>query len=77
MLAWLKSLVSGQLDVDHCDYILRDGRNYGFDFAAYNLPHLLGHLVAAKRSGTFVLSVRSQGMSSLESLEPVMDFSRQ
>lgn len=67
-LCWLKSLVSGQLDVDRCDYILRDGRNYGFDFAGYNLERLLGQLVVAKKDqDLFVLAVRPQGVGFLES----------
>ncbi len=66
VLSFLKSIVSGQLDVDRCDYILRDGRNYGFDFASFNLSHLLGELIAVEKDSTLVLSVRSKGISSLD-----------
>jgi HD superfamily phosphohydrolase len=79
ILGWLKSIISGELDVDRCDYLLRDGRNYGFEFAPFNLERLLSNLVAAKLnlqpptdSGgqadyCFMLAVRSQGFSALES----------
>ena len=66
-IQWLHSLMSGDLDVDRCDYLLRDGRNYGFEFATYNLPRLLDNLVVASRDQSFVLAVRPQGISSLES----------
>jgi HD superfamily phosphohydrolase len=65
---WLKSLISGQIDVDRADYILRDGRNYGFDFASFNLERLLGQLVVFKESdGSLVLATKPQGVGFLES----------
>lgn len=65
---WLKSLISGQIDVDRADYILRDGRNYGFDFAAFNLERLLGQLVVVRDSnGSLVLATKPQGVGFLES----------
>lgn len=69
VLVWLHSLISGDLDADRCDYLLRDGRNFGFEFAPYNLNRLLDNLVVAKHSLPFsyVLAVRPQGLSSIES----------
>lgn len=64
---WLHGLMSGDLDVDRCDYLLRDGRNYGFEFATYNLPRLLDNLVVAVQDQSFVLAVRPHGISPLES----------
>jgi HD superfamily phosphohydrolase len=66
-IQWLHSLLSGDLDVDRCDYLLRDGRNYGFEFAPYNLPRLLDNLVVASDGRTFTTCVRPQGVGALES----------
>lgn len=79
-LLWLHSLIDSELDADRCDYLLRDGRNYGFEFAPYNLERLLANVVVARLGGDgegvpasgedssrFALAVRPQGVSSLES----------
>lgn len=41
---WLYSLVSGEIDADRCDYILRDSRNYGLIGAGYDLQRLVANL---------------------------------
>jgi hypothetical protein len=65
---WLHSIISGEIDADRCDFLLRDGRNFGFEFAPYNLGRLLDNVIAARStSGRFVLALRPQGLSSAES----------
>lgn len=64
---WLHSLMSGDLDVDRCDFLLRDGRNFGFEFASYNLPRLLDNVVVVQKEKAFVTAVRPQGLGPLES----------
>jgi HD superfamily phosphohydrolase len=69
-LYWLHSLIDGEIDADRCDYLLRDGRNYGFDFAPYNVEFLLDNLVvipSPHNQNRYVLAVKSQGMSAAES----------
>jgi HD superfamily phosphohydrolase len=66
-LALLHNLIDGELDVDRCDYILRDGRNYGFEFALYDLDRLVDNLRIAQAENQFQLAVRSHGLSALES----------
>lgn len=66
-LTLLHGLVDGELDVDRCDYLLRDGRNYGFEFASYDLERLVDNLRIAERDGAFHLAVRSHGLTALES----------
>ncbi|MDQ3780475.1 MAG: HD domain-containing protein [Chloroflexota bacterium] len=71
VVVWLHSLIAGDLDADRGDYLLRDGRNHGFEFAPYNLSRLLDNVVVATApgdTGQFVLAVRPQGLSSVESL---------
>ena len=69
----LHILIDGDVDADRCDYILRDGRAYGFDFAGYDLTRLLDNLAVVARPEEEVgrpqldVVVRSQGLSSVES----------
>jgi len=65
---WLHTLIASELDVDRCDYILRDTRHYGFEFASYDLPRIVDNLIVVKQpSGEFAMAVRPQGQSALES----------
>ncbi len=67
ILTWLHSLMDGEIDVDRCDYILRDGRNYGFEFALYDLDRLLDALVVLEDEGKFFLAVTPYGLAAVES----------
>jgi len=64
---WLHSLMDGEVDVDRCDYILRDGRNYGFEFALYDLRRLLDNLVVVRGADTpFILVLKPLGLAAVE-----------
>jgi len=65
-IRWLHTLIDGEIDVDRCDYILRDGRNYAFEFATLDLSRLTGNLVAARQNDSFVLAVLPHGLSAVE-----------
>ena len=65
-LEWLHSLIDGEVDVDRCDYILRDGRNHGFEFVNYDLTRLLDNLCVAQEGSRFVSAIRPQGLSAVE-----------
>jgi HD superfamily phosphohydrolase len=47
-LPWLASAVSGTLDVDRCDYLLRDSHMTGVAYGIYDLDWLLRSLAFAK-----------------------------
>ena len=67
---WLHSLMAGEIDVDRCDYLLRDARNYGFEFASYDLDRLADHLTVVRPRGDRNLletAVLPQGVSAAES----------
>ncbi len=65
---WLHTLVDGEIDADRCDYLLRDGRNYGFEFATYNLDRLLDNLIVTiAPDHSFVLAIGSRGIAPVES----------
>ncbi len=67
VVRWLHTLIDGDLDVDRCDFILRDARNYGFEFASYDLPRLLDNLAVSWENEMFSLVVNEKGQSALES----------
>jgi HD superfamily phosphohydrolase len=67
-LGWLHSLVDGQVDVDRADYLLRDARALGFEFAGYNLDQLIDNLVLVKHPTLgFVTAIDEKGIVALES----------
>jgi len=67
---WLHSLMAGEVDVDRCDYLLRDARNYGFEFASYDLDRLADHLTVVRPRpdrGAIETAILPQGVSAAES----------
>ncbi|HEX3570029.1 MAG TPA: hypothetical protein VHU44_04335 [Acidobacteriaceae bacterium] len=67
-LAWLHSLVDGEIDVDRADYLLRDGQALGLDFASYDIDRLVNNLVLASHSELgYITAVRESGLPALES----------
>jgi HD superfamily phosphohydrolase len=59
-----------ELDVDRCDYILRDTRHYGFEFASFDLDRLVDNVVACRSEkvpDALFNSMLPQGQSALES----------
>ena len=70
VLAWLHTLIDGELDVDRCDYVLRDARSYGFEFAQFDLDRLIDNLVVVKDpevENALVAAIRPQGHAGVES----------
>lgn len=67
MLSWLHSLVTGELDVDRADYVLRDVRHYGLAAAGYDLDRLVDHLAPVLvEEGRMETAVLPQGVSAAE-----------
>jgi hypothetical protein len=67
--AWLHTLIAGELDVDRCDYVLRDARNYGFEFAIYDLQRLIDNLtvvVHPDAENALLPAIRPQGQAAVE-----------
>ncbi len=74
-LRWLHALIDGDVDVDRCDYLLRDGRNYGFEFATYDLDRLFDNITVVDMgspkdpspgTAAYELAIKEQGLSALE-----------
>lgn len=69
-LAWLHTLIAGELDVDRCDYLLRDARSYGFEFARFDLERLVDNLTVVQDPDdehALLPAVRPQGQAAVES----------
>jgi HD superfamily phosphohydrolase len=69
LYGWLHGIIAGELDVDRCDYVLRDTRHYGFEFASYDLKRIVDNLVVVQSGGEhgLVLAILPQGQSAAES----------
>ena len=68
--AWLHTLIAGELDVDRCDYVLRDARSYGFKAARFDLPRLIDNFVVVRDPevpNALVPAIRIQGQAAVES----------
>jgi HD superfamily phosphohydrolase len=67
-MQWLHSLVDGEIDSDRGDYLLRDGRALGLDFAHYDVDRLVSNLVLIYDPDLgFVTAVKETGLAALES----------
>lgn len=68
VIEWLHSLVDGEVDVDRADYLLRDARALGFEFAIYDLERLISNLVLVKHNDLgLTTAIEERGFSALES----------
>lgn len=66
---WLHTLIAGELDVDRCDYVLRDARNYGFESARFDLQRLVDNLTVVRDpnvENALVPAVLMQGQAAVE-----------
>lgn len=67
-VAWLPSTVSGTLDVDRCDYLLRDSHMTGARYGLYDLDWLQRAFVFAERDGQWLLAIEGRkGLPAAES----------
>ena len=66
----LAQIVSGELDVDKMDYLLRDGLYCGVRYGSYDLERLLDTVVplADPQSGEWGIGVEEGGVHALEAL---------
>lgn len=67
-LHFLRDLVSGQIDADRMDYLLRDSYYCGVQYGRYDLHRLMDTLCICKdeRSGIWQLGIESDGVQAVE-----------
>ena len=65
----LKPIISGQLDADRADYLLRDSAHIGVDYGKYDMWRLINSVALAKGEGeTPVFAIVEKGLHVAESL---------
>lgn len=62
----LSSLISGELDVDRMDYLLRDSHYTGVAYGVYDMDHLVRNLGVAVVGGRPTLTIDSTAMRAFE-----------
>ncbi len=65
-----KQLISGQLDVDRCDYLLRDSHHIGVKYGIYDVSRLIATITIAESPETEdpILAIDESGWHVAESL---------
>ena len=63
---WVAMLVSGQLDCDRCDYLLRDSLQTGVTYGQYQLDRIIGGLSLAGPADRAVLAVSESAQLAVE-----------
>lgn len=62
----LRAIVSGELDADRMDYLLRDSFYTGVNYGRYDLEWILQNLSAAQRDGKAVLALSKAAIFAFE-----------
>lgn len=64
--AFLKSLISGELDVDRMDYLLRDAYFTGVAYGVYDKDHLIRNLGVTEDEGRYYLTIDATAVRAFE-----------
>lgn len=65
--SFLKSLISGELDVDRMDYLLRDAHHTGVTYGYYDIEHITRNLgVTLDKNKSLVLTLDSTAVRAFE-----------
>lgn len=62
----LKSLISGELDCDRMDYLLRDSYYCGVAYGQYDIDWLISSLCVRSRQGKLILTIGENGVRAFE-----------
>jgi len=64
--SWVRDMLSGPLDADKMDYLLRDSHYTGTDYGLYDYDRLFQSLIVYERVGNRRLGVMDKGLSAAE-----------
>lgn len=64
--AFVRSLVSGDIDGDRMDYLLRDSHFTGVVYGHFDLHWLISNLGAVENQGQYMMSISDTGVHALE-----------
>ncbi|MEK7615002.1 MAG: HD domain-containing protein [Patescibacteria group bacterium] len=62
----LKSIISGELDCDRMDYLLRDSYYCGVAYGQYDIDWLISSMTVAERNGNLILTISENGVRAFE-----------
>lgn len=62
----VRSWISGDIDADRMDYLLRDSYFIGVPYGSYDLSWLIGNLGVVSRNDSYVTSISESGVHSFE-----------
>lgn len=63
---FLSSLISGEIDVDRMDYLLRDSHYTGVAYGLYDMDHLVRNLGVVRKNGRLTLTIDSTAVRAFE-----------
>ncbi|MBI4438085.1 HD domain-containing protein [Candidatus Uhrbacteria bacterium] len=64
--ALMRQLITGEVDADRMDYLLRDSYFCGVAYGAYDIDWLISSMSAHEREGAFVLTLAENGVRAFE-----------
>jgi len=64
--SFFKDIISGEIDVDKMDYLLRDSYFTGCNYGSYNLDHLIKNIVLGYDDKWVGIALRKKGIGALE-----------
>jgi HD superfamily phosphohydrolase len=64
----LKGMISGEVDCDRMDYLLRDSYYCGVAYGQYDIDWLISSLAVGERDGKLVFTISENGVRALEDL---------
>ncbi len=64
----LKALISGEVDCDRMDYLLRDSYYCGVAYGQYDLDWLISSMGVAEREGKLIFTISENGVRAFEDL---------
>lgn len=67
-MRFLRELLSGQMDSDRCDYLLRDSLHCGVNYGLFDLERLLECLILIDEDGAGKVAIQKGGLHAVEAL---------
>lgn len=67
-IMFLRGLLSGQIDADRCDYLLRDSLHCGVNYGRFDLERLLDSIMIVDNDGIPDVAIHKGGLHAVEAL---------
>jgi HD superfamily phosphohydrolase len=67
-LSFLRKILSGAIDADRCDYLMRDSLHCGVTYGVFDIDRLVESLIIIEKDGIGELGVEKGGVHAVEAL---------